>query len=142
MAKRLSVLDHERCVGCQSCMFACTRRLGEGGLASSCIWIHSAGGIRRGFVVVVCRACADPPCARVCPTDALHLREGGGVRLRPELCIACGNCVAACPFGAMLWNDETDKPQVCIYCGYCAPYCPYDVIALEEIEMAEVPHAA
>ncbi|MGE5592461.1 MAG: 4Fe-4S binding protein, partial [Betaproteobacteria bacterium] len=31
---RLSVVDTERCIGCQSCMFACARRLGEAGLAS------------------------------------------------------------------------------------------------------------
>jgi len=136
MAKRLAVMDVERCVGCQACMFACARRLGEGGLATSCIGIHSAGGIRKGFVVVVCRACADPPCARVCPTDALHIREGGGVRLKAELCIGCHNCGEACPFQAVFWNVEEDKPQICVYCAYCAPYCPYDVIASEEIEEA------
>ena len=139
MAKRLAVIEVERCVGCQACMFACARRLGEGGLAASCIGIHSAGGIRKGFVVVVCRACADPPCARVCPTDALQLR-GGGVRLKPELCIGCRNCAEACPFGAVFWNVEEDKPQICVYCAYCAPYCPYDVIASEEI--GEVAHVA
>ena len=133
MAKRLAVMDVERCVGCQACMFACARRLGEGGLATSCIGIHSAGGIRKGFVVVVCRACADPPCARVCPTDALHIREGGGVRLKAELCIGCHNCAEACPFGAVFWNVEEDKPQICVYCGYCARYCPYDVLLHEEI---------
>ena len=140
MAKRLSVVDVDRCVGCQVCMFACARRLGHGGLEGACIHVHSAGGFRRGFVVVVCRACADPPCARVCPTDALVLRGGAGVRLRPELCIGCGNCAQACPFGAVLWDREQDKPQICVYCGYCAPYCRYDVIELQEIE--EVPHVA
>lgn len=134
MVKRLSVLDVERCVGCQACMFACARRTGEGGLAASCIGVKSAGGIRKGFVVVVCRACQNPPCARVCPTDALTLRDGGGVRLKAELCIACGNCVAACPFGAVFWDTEENKPQICVYCGYCAPYCPYEVLALEEMQ--------
>ncbi len=83
---------------------------------------------------MVCRACPDPPCARVCPTDALIPRAGGGVRLQADLCIGCGNCVEACPFGAIFWDTEQNKPQVCVYCGYCAPYCPYDVLALEEIE--------
>lgn len=137
MAKRLSVIDIDRCVGCQSCMFACTRRMGEGGIAASCIHVQSAGGMRRGFVVVVCRACIDPPCARVCPTDALLIREGGGVRLKSERCIACGNCVEACPLGAVFWNPQQDKPQICVYCGYCAPYCPYDVLKLEEVPHAE-----
>ena len=139
MAKRLAIVDSERCVGCQSCMFACTRRLGEGGLASSSIWVRSAGGIRKGFVVVVCRACVNPPCARVCPTEALLMRAGGGVRLKAELCIGCHNCAEACPFGAVFWNDEDDKPQICVYCGYCASYCPYEVLETEElVEAAHV----
>jgi Fe-S-cluster-containing dehydrogenase component len=115
-------------------MFACARRLGQGGLEGSCIGVHSAGGMRHGFVVVVCRACPDPPCARVCPTDALVPRDGGGVRLRHQKCIGCGNCVEACPFGAVFWDPAQNKPQICVYCGFCAPYCPYDVIELQEVE--------
>ncbi len=134
MAKRLSVIDVDRCVGCQACMFACTRRLGLGGLAHSCIHVRSDGGFRKGFVVIVCRACDDPLCARVCPTDALTVREGGGVRFHAERCIGCHNCEEACPFGAVQWNAVEDKPQICVYCGYCARYCPYDVIALEDLE--------
>jgi anaerobic carbon-monoxide dehydrogenase iron sulfur subunit len=136
MAKRLAVLDSERCVGCQSCMFACALRLGEGGVASSCIWVRTLGGVRTGYVVVVCRACPDPPCARVCPTDALVPRDGGGVRLQASLCIGCKNCVEACPFGAVLWNEHEGKPQICVYCGLCVPFCPYDVIALQDIEVS------
>jgi len=147
MAKRLSVLDADRCVGCQSCMFACARRLGLGGVAGSSIWIRSAGGIRKGFAIIVCRACPEPPCARVCPTDALLARPGGGVRLRPELCIGCANCAEACPFGAVLWDAGQNKPEICVYCGYCASYCPYDVLALQEMAASvaglegEVAHA-
>jgi len=134
MAKRLSVLDAQRCVGCQCCMFACSLRLAQGGLAASCIGIKSAGGISKGFHVVVCRSCPNPPCARVCPTDALFERpEGGGVRFKPELCIGCENCVEACPFGAVFWDSADNKPQICVYCGYCAPFCVYDVLALEDI---------
>jgi carbon-monoxide dehydrogenase iron sulfur subunit len=117
-------------------MFACTRRLGWGGLEKSFIHVHSAGGMRKGFVVIVCRACIDPPCARVCPTDALISRPGGGVSFKSALCIGCENCVEACPFGAVLWDSEQNKPQICVYCGYCASYCPYDVLALEELEEA------
>ncbi len=133
MAKRLALLDKERCVGCQSCMFACARRPGVGGLGASSIWVRSAGGIRKGFVVIVCRACSDPPCARVCPTDALPVRPGGGVRLKAEKCIGCHNCAEACPYGAVLWDGERDKPEICTYCGYCPSYCPYDVLEMEEL---------
>ncbi len=127
-------------------MFACARRLGQGGLEGACIHIHSAGGFGKGFVVVVCRACADPPCARVCPTDALVARAEGGVHLKNALCIGCGNCVEACPFGAVLWDNEQNKPEICVYCGYCESYCPYNVIAMQEIgeigEIGEIKEAA
>jgi len=84
---RLSVVDTERCVDCQSCMFACARRQGEAGLAGTCINVRSVGGMERGFVVVVCRACDDPPCAKVCPTGALKPRKKGGVRFATDVAI-------------------------------------------------------
>ena len=142
MAKRLAVIDVERCVGCQACMFACARRMGEGGLAAACIGVRSAGGFRQGFIVSVCRACANPPCAHVCPTDALVFRPGGGVRFKTDLCVSCHNCAEACPFDAVFWNDHEDKPQICVYCGYCAPYCAYDVLKLEEIAGRDDPALA
>jgi len=137
VAKRLSIVDPDRCVGCQSCMFACARRTGVGGVAGARIRVRSAGGMRKGFVVIVCRACDDPPCARACPTDALTRRPGGGVTFRSDACTSCEQCREACPFGAVLWDDEEDRPLVCVYCGVCAGYCPYDVLALEETSVEE-----
>lgn len=133
MAKRLSIVDADKCVGCQSCMFACNRRFAEAGLCKSAIHVKSAGGFERGFVVVVCRACKEPPCIKVCPTNALTLRAGGGVNLNMRKCIGCQNCVEACPFTAIAWDETVSKPVICVYCGYCENYCPYDVIKLEPI---------
>ena len=135
--KRLAIVDSALCVGCQSCMFACSRRFKEGGLAASRIGVRSAGGMRNGFTVVVCRACPDPPCNKVCPTDALVLREGGGVDVIEERCIGCGNCAEACPYGAIQWNAGANKPVVCIHCGYCAEFCPHGVLELERWEVAD-----
>jgi Fe-S-cluster-containing dehydrogenase component len=134
MAVRLAVVDTDRCVGCQVCMFACARRAGEAGLAASCIGIRSAGGMERGFVIAVCRACPDPPCARVCPTGALSPREGGGIRFAASSCIGCGHCRDACLVKAVFWDDETGKPMICSHCGYCAKFCPHKVLALEQRE--------
>jgi Fe-S-cluster-containing dehydrogenase component len=130
--KRLAVVDVDLCVGCQCCMFACNRRFGEAGNAKSAIHIKSAGGIERGFIVLVCRACIDPPCMKVCPMNALSLRKGGGVILNPNKCIGCKNCVNACTMGAIFWDEENEKPVICVHCGYCVDYCPYNVIKMEE----------
>jgi anaerobic carbon-monoxide dehydrogenase iron sulfur subunit len=129
---KLNVIDPQRCVGCQLCMFACSRRSGNAGLSNSCIGVRSAGGMSKGFVVVVCRSCANPPCARACPVDALEMKPGGGVKLIAERCIGCGNCRAACILQAVYWNRETQKPLICIQCGICAKYCPHEVLELEK----------
>ena len=40
-------------------------------------------------------------CLRVCPTQAIRVRNGKAV-INGELCIDCGECIQACPHGAIL----------------------------------------
>jgi len=44
-------------------------------------------------------------CIRVCPTDAMRYRNK--LRINPTLCIDCGDCIVACPNGAI--EARTDK---------------------------------
>jgi anaerobic carbon-monoxide dehydrogenase iron sulfur subunit len=133
---RLAIAAAERCVGCQCCMFACVRRQNEAGLAKACLEVKSAGGFERGFNIIVCRACDDPPCAKVCPTRALAVRKSGGVRLESEKCIGCGHCREACQIKAVFWNESSNKPVICLHCSYCVKYCPHGVLIMEEKETA------
>jgi Fe-S-cluster-containing dehydrogenase component len=134
LVKRLVVVDTNKCVGCGLCMLACSRRFGVAGYNKSAIWVRSAGGVERGFTVIVCRACKDPPCARVCPVNALTVRRGGGVILSPSKCIGCGMCAEACDISAVQWDVDSMKPFICTHCGYCVDFCPHGVLALEEVE--------
>ena len=132
LTKKLDIIDADRCVGCLSCVFACARRYGEGGYDRSAIAVRSAAGVEKGFVVIVCRACMDPPCAKVCPTNALVAKKGGGVFLNPNKCIGCGFCRNACPIGAVMWDEAANKPIICVQCGYCVDFCPHGVIGIVE----------
>jgi iron only hydrogenase large subunit-like protein len=50
-----------------------------------------------------CVACMK--CVRVCPTEALRVRNGS-VQLDHSRCIDCGRCISACKYGALLpWSD-------------------------------------
>ena len=49
-------------------------------------------------------------------------------------CLGCGDCVAACQFGAIQMNPETGLPEVdeakCTACGACVKACPKAIIEL------------
>ena len=49
-------------------------------------------------------------CIRVCPTNALKVREEVGYpELMPERCISCGHCVTACSPGVIDYRKEKDS---------------------------------
>ena len=68
-------------------------------------------------VPVVCMHCDSPTCAEVCPADAIK-RTGDGVvqTARKPRCIACWNCVLACPFGVPKMMTEFDLMMKCDMC--------------------------
>ena len=44
--------------------------------------------------------CTDAPCAAVCPVNCFYITTDAVVLHSKDLCIGCGYCFYACPFGA------------------------------------------
>ena len=131
--ERIFVVDQSRCIGCLACVQACE----ECGTHRGHSLIH-LDFVDRGkstqTVPMVCMHCEDPTCAEVCPADAIKKNEDGIVlsALKPR-CIACANCVLACPFGVPKLMLELEQMMKCDMCfdrtsrdlaPMCASVCP------------------
>jgi Fe-S-cluster-containing dehydrogenase component len=135
LAIKTLFIDPSRCIGCRACEAAC--RECDSHKGESMVMVDF---IDRGASVAtqptVCMHCADPvaPCAQVCPAQAILISEEGVVHSAdPSRCIACQNCVYACPFGVPKFDLEARLMKKCNLCydrtvrnqlPWCAQACP------------------
>jgi ferredoxin len=57
--------------------------------------------------VVLCNKCHnDRECVKVCPVGAFHAVDDHVV-INPDVCIDCGACEMACPYGAIVEDDDS-----------------------------------
>ena len=126
-------IDPNRCIGCQACVQACGEcDTHKGHPMIHLEYIDRAHSVQT--VPVVCMHCDQPTCAEVCPADAIKRTEDGVVQTaRKPRCIACNNCVLACPFGVPKMKTEFQLMMKCDMCydrtsagkkPMCATVCP------------------
>ncbi len=130
---RMFCIDYSRCIGCQSCVQACSECATHRGASMIHLeTIHREDSVQTA--PQVCMHCSDPICARVCPADAIKKTPDGVVQssLKPR-CIGCSNCVIACPFGVPKYFADVDQMMKCDMCydrtsvgmkPMCATVCP------------------
>ncbi|RJP18728.1 MAG: 4Fe-4S dicluster domain-containing protein [Candidatus Omnitrophota bacterium] len=119
------VVDMEKCKskeGCKDCILACHQVHNVpdfGNPKDEVKWIwkeqyHHAfpsqeneyikDDLKHANVLVFCNHCDNPPCVRVCPTQATWDRKDGIVMMDWHRCIGCRYCIAACPYGSRSFN--------------------------------------
>ena len=126
-------IDPSRCIGCRACEAACAECETHRGVSMIHVDFLDRGQTT-ATVPTVCMHCDKPTCAEVCPADAIK-RTGDGVvqSARKPRCIACGNCVVACPFGVPELYIDRAIMMKCDMCydrtsvgkkPMCASVCP------------------
>jgi Fe-S-cluster-containing dehydrogenase component len=128
------VIDVEKCLekqDCTKCMEACRKAhnvpvFNDHRHEINWIWkvryedaFESEGSgdytrdeLRGKLLPVLCNHCDDPPCTRVCPTQATWKREDGIVMMDWHRCIGCRYCIAACPYGSRSFNWSDPRPHL------------------------------
>ena len=115
------VIDLRRCIGCHACTVACKAEF-DVPLGENRAWVEYVDkgvypNVGRSFLPRLCNQCSEPPCVRVCPTNATYKRQQDGiVVIDSGLCIGCKYCILACPYDARFLNPVTGVAEKCDFC--------------------------
>jgi tetrathionate reductase subunit B len=160
------VIDITKCAGCYCCQLACkdehcgndwtpyAKPQPKMGQFWGKINEHVRGQVPQvkiSYVFVPCQHCKDAPCEKACPVGAIYTRDDGLVIIDPKQCSGCRNCVDACPYGAIFYNEALNLAQKCTGCAHlldrgwpikeprCVDACPHSAIKFgEESELKSV----
>ncbi|MGD8529642.1 MAG: 4Fe-4S dicluster domain-containing protein [Syntrophobacterales bacterium] len=128
MKKQLAmVIDSSTCIDCKGCMTACKveNKVPAGNWRN---WIkqedpdfenlyHLENTGSMHFQPGNCMHCDNPTCVQACPTSATYKSEKDGtVKVNDKLCIGCGSCIPACPYGARYRHPEKKIVDKCDFC--------------------------
>jgi Fe-S-cluster-containing dehydrogenase component len=162
MAK-VFVIDVAKCNGCYACQMACKDEhadndwtpyakpqpdIGQFWMKLREETVGSVPKVRVRYTPTLCNHCARPACKAACPNDAVSVRDDGLVLIKPARCKGCGQCAAACVYGAIYFNNDLKICQKCTGCahlldnGYalprCVEACPTDAMRFgEETELSD-----
>jgi Fe-S-cluster-containing dehydrogenase component len=117
-------LNVSRCIGCRKCVYACVEenntshspqiqyirvlQMEKGGIDLESSDHHYDAPMvpdrDKFYMPVQCHQCANPPCVKVCPTEATWQEADGITVVDYDWCIGCRYCEAACPYWARRFN--------------------------------------
>lgn len=117
-------IDESLCWGCKTCEAACKQenrapvgvklvRVTDGKVARD-----ESGKLGFSFRVERCRHCENPPCAEVCPVEAIVKRPDAVVVLDQTACIGCRACVDACPYASIEFDEAAGTAKKCNLCHH------------------------
>jgi len=130
---KVFVIDYSMCSGCYRCQLACKDEfVGNDWSPYSApepitgqFWMkiieHEKGTlpkVRVWYQHVLCQHCDNAPCIAAAKNGAIYKRSDGLVIIDPVKSVGQKQLVAACPYGAIYWNDALNIPQKCTGCAH------------------------
>jgi len=160
---KVFVIDLSICNGCHTCQFACKDEhcgndwtpIAKPQPEIGQFWLKMDEKVRGTVPKVkvayrphLCMHCDDAPCIASCPIEgALYKRDDGLVIIDAVKCTGCRNCVDACPYSVIYFNEDLNIAQKCTGCAHlidsgwkeprCVDACPTLCMKFMEEEEAE-----
>ena len=157
------IIDVARCENCNNCVLANKDEYVGNDFSgySAPHALHGASTIRierrvRGeghqvdaaYLPKMCNHCDDAPCIKAAGKDVIGKRPDGIVVINPVKAKGRKDLVDACPYGAIVWNDEQQLPQNWIFDAHlldqgwkeprCSQSCPTDAIKAVKTDAASM----
>ena len=123
MARMKFLCDADRCIECNACVTACKNEHEvPWGINRRRVITINDGRPGERSVSMACMHCTDAPCAAVCPVNCFYTTADAVVLHSKDLCIGCGYCFYACPFGAPQYPrvgnfGSRGKMDKCTFCA-------------------------
>ena len=116
-------IDENACWGCRTCELACKQEMRATDGVRLILVTEDGPRIENEkpfftYRVHMCRHCDDPPCAIVCPEEAISKRADGIVVLDDTLCTGCQACMSSCPYDAIGFDEDRRIAQKCNLCHH------------------------
>ena len=138
---KVLVRNADKCTGCRLCELACS--FGHTGLFKpSVARIKVSLFTKEGYSVpLVCQQCSKAACMEVCEPGAISKNERtGALSIDLEKCTGCKQCLMACPYGGMGYDEAADNPIACDFCGgepQCVEFCQSGALVWADIDLAQ-----
>jgi formate dehydrogenase iron-sulfur subunit len=123
MARMKFLLDSDRCIECNACAVVCKNEHEvPWGMVRRRVVTLNDGQPGEVSVSIACMHCTDAPCIAICPVQCIYQTDIGVVLHDKDVCIGCGYCFYACPFGAPQYPAATmfgsrGKMDKCTFCA-------------------------
>lgn len=159
------VIDLARCNGCYACQVACKdEHVGNDWTPyakpqpdTGQFWLKlnetvrgTVPKVKVSYQPVLCAHCDNAACMNACPTKgAIYKRDDGLIIIDPIKCTGCRNCIDACPYHAIYFNEDLNIAQKCTGCAHlldegwkvprCVDACPTECLKFgEESELKDL----
>jgi len=147
----IMLIDLDSCSGCHACSVACKAEHRAPFLHfRTRVQTLESGQfpqVQQRFVPTLCQHCVDAPCLAACPTSAIVRAESGVIQIDDTRCVGSGDCVPACPYGAIFVNPDDGVAHKCDFCEErvavgeapaCVATCPTDALHFGTVQDPEI----